>query len=76
MLEYSWRLISRTGETRRQERITLPSLLSIWKALEEIADHFGNPGEVLQVFDGNGEMVIRMGVATARSITARPLRAA
>lgn len=76
MLIYSWRLISPNGETRHQETLTLPSLPSVWKELAAIANHFGRPGEVLQVIDGNGEMVIRMGVATARSIAARPLRAA
>jgi hypothetical protein len=76
MLVYDWRLIGPNGETRRQEKLTLPSPLSVWKALQEIAEYFGCPGEVLQVFDEAGDMVIRMGVATARSMTTGHLRAA
>jgi hypothetical protein len=76
MFEYNWRLIGQNGETRHQEKLTLPSPRSVWEALAEIADRFGKPGEILQVFDGTGEMVIRIGVATARSFYARPLCAA
>ena len=72
MLEYSWRLISPNGETRRQEKLTLSALSSIWPILAEFADRFGKSGEVLHVIDQEGEMVIRMGVATARSVMARP----
>jgi hypothetical protein len=71
MLEYSWRLITPNGETRRQEKLTLSALPSIWPILAEVADRFGKSGEVLQVIDQQGEMVIRMGVATARSAMAR-----
>lgn len=71
MLEFSWRLISRTGETRRQDKLELTTFSGVWPKLADIADRFGLPGEVLQIIDGNGEMVIRMGVATARSLIAR-----
>jgi hypothetical protein len=71
MLEYSWRLISPNGETRHQEKVTLSTLSAVWSILAEIADRFGRPGEVLQVIDQEGQMVIRMGVATARSTAMR-----
>lgn len=72
MLEYSWRLISQNGETRHQEKLTLSAAAGVWPRLADIADRFGKPGEVLQVIDGDGEMIIRMGVATARSVVRRP----
>jgi hypothetical protein len=71
MLEFSWRLISRTGETRRQDKLELTAFSAVWQKLADIADHFGRPGEVLQIIDGDGEVIIRMGVATARSMIAR-----
>jgi hypothetical protein len=71
MLEFSWRLISRTGETRRQDKLELNAFSAVWHRLADIADRFGMPGEVLQIIDGDGEVIIRMGVATARSMIAR-----
>ena len=67
MLELSWRLISRSGEIRRQETVTTPSLPAIWRELASVADRLGRPGEVLHVMDPQGEVIIRVGVATARS---------
>jgi hypothetical protein len=51
--------------------LELTAFSGVWPKLADIADRFGLPGEVLQIIDGNGEMVIRMGVATARSLIAR-----
>jgi phasin len=67
MLELSWRLISQAGEIRRQSNVMIPSLSAIWRELAAVADNFGHPGEVLQVLDPHGDMIIRVGVATARS---------
>lgn len=71
MLEYSWRLISQSGETRHQDKLTLSALSAVWPKLADIADRFGKPGEVLQVVDADGAIIIRMGVATARSAIMR-----
>lgn len=71
MLEFNWRLISRTGEIRREDKLEITAFAGVWPKLADIADCFGMPGEVLQIIDGNGEMVIRMGVATARSLIVR-----
>jgi hypothetical protein len=70
MLELSWRLVGQGGEIRRQAHVTMPSMAAIWRELTAIADTFGRPGEVLQVFEPNGDMIIRVGVATARSAAA------
>ncbi len=67
MLELSWRLVSQGGEIRRQANMTMPSLDAVWRELAAIADHFGRPGEVLQILDAHGDMIIRVGIATARS---------
>jgi hypothetical protein len=71
MLELSWRLVGQGGEIRRQANVTMPSLRTIWSELAAVADNFGRPGEVLQVLDPNGDMIIRVGVATARSAAGR-----
>jgi hypothetical protein len=71
MLEYSWRLISQSGEIRHEDKLTLSALPVVWPKLAEIADCFGRPGEVLQVMDGDGAIIIRMGVTTARSAIMR-----
>jgi hypothetical protein len=71
MPEFNCRLISQSGEIRRQKCVTLPSLPAIWRELAAIAQSFGQPGEVLQVMDAGGDMIIRVGVATARC-SARP----
>ncbi len=71
MLELSWRLIGQGGEIRRQANFMMPSLSAIWRELAVVADKFGHPGEVLQVLDPHGDMIIRMGVATARSAARR-----
>jgi hypothetical protein len=70
MLELSWRLVSQNGEMRHQANMTTPSLHDVWRELTALADRFGRPGEVLQVFDAHGEMIIRVGVATARGARA------
>ncbi|HUO54376.1 MAG TPA: hypothetical protein VMU18_06535 [Rhodoblastus sp.] len=70
MLELSCRLVGPGGEVRRQASLTTPCLRAIWRELAAIADHFGRPGDILQVFDRNGDMIIRMGVATARQALA------
>ena len=71
MLELSWRLISQGGEIRHQANVLTPSLSAIWCELAAIADNFGHPGEVLQVMDPHGDMIIRVGVATARNAAGR-----
>lgn len=70
MFEFSWRLISQSGETRHQGKLELKVPSAIWKNLADIADRFGRPGEVLHVIDKDGETIIRMGIATARSMIA------
>jgi hypothetical protein len=70
MLELNWRLVGQGGEILRQANVALPSMAAIWRELAAIADTFGRPGEVLQVFDPNGAMIIRVGVATARGAAA------
>jgi phasin len=72
MLELNWRLISQAGEIRRQSNVMMPSLSAIWRELAAVADDFGHPGEVLQVLDLHGDMIIRVGVATARSAMINP----
>lgn len=71
MLELSWRLISQGGGIRRQATVLMPSLSAIWPELAAVADNFGHLGEVLQVMDPHGDMIIRVGVATARSAAGR-----
>jgi hypothetical protein len=71
MLELDWRLIGQGGEIRRQAKVTMPCLAAIWRELAAVAVKFGNPGEFLQVLDPQGEMIIRVGVATARSAIGR-----
>jgi len=61
------RLVAADGEIRRQEAAVFPSTSAIWVALADIAQELGRPGEFLQVFDDRGEMIIRVGVATAQS---------
>jgi hypothetical protein len=39
----------------------------LWRAVAYFAARYGRDGEYVQVFDQDGDMVIRAGVATARS---------
>ena len=71
MLELSWRLISQGGEIRRQANVMMPSLSATWRELAAVANDYGHPGEVLQVLDQDGDMIISVGVATARSAAGR-----
>jgi hypothetical protein len=67
MRQYRLRLIGMNGEARIEKILEQPTLAAVWLELAEIAETHGLDGEFLQVFDDIGEMVIRVGVATARS---------
>jgi hypothetical protein len=44
----------------------------LWRSVSSFAANYGRDGQYVQAIDERGEMVIRVGVATARSpITAR-----
>lgn len=66
MRQYRLRLIGMNGEARIEKILEQPTLTAVWLELAEIAETRGLDGEFLQVIDDNGEMVIRVGVATAR----------
>jgi hypothetical protein len=66
MRQYRLRLIGMNGEARIEKILEQPTLNAVWLELAEIAETRGQDGEFLQVIDDNGEMVIRVGVATAR----------
>jgi hypothetical protein len=65
--EFRLRIIG-DGRTIQNEQMVQSSGGSeLWRAVSFFAARFGRDGEYVQAFDQNGEMVIRVGVATARS---------
>jgi hypothetical protein len=76
MRQYRLRLIGIDGEARIEKVIEQPSLSAVWRELAVIAEALGRDGEFLRVIDECGEMVIRVGVATARSAAPETRRAA
>jgi hypothetical protein len=76
MRQYRLRLIGIDGEARIEKVIVQPTLSAVWLELAVIAEALGRAGEFLQVIDECGEMVIRVGVATARSAASETRRAA
>jgi hypothetical protein len=56
------------GRAIRNERIVQSSGGSdLWRSVSSFAANYGRDGEYVQAMDEWGEMVIRVGVATARS---------
>jgi hypothetical protein len=76
MRQYRLRLIGLNGEARIEKVMEQPTLSAVWRELAVIAEALGQAGEFLQVIDECGEMVIRVGVATARSAASETRRAA
>jgi hypothetical protein len=75
MLKFRLRLVRESGEVRLEYWLSVDDGKQIWSALRFLADRLGETGDFLQVFDESAEMVIRVGVDTARSVkapTARP----
>ena len=67
MQEVELRLLGAGGEVRHKESAAFSSTPAIWKAVSDLAQKRGKPGEFLQVLDRNNEMIIRVGVATAQT---------
>lgn len=63
-------LVRRSGEVRIETSLSVDDGKQIWSELRSLANRFGESGDFLQVFDESAEMVIRVGVDTARSVKA------
>jgi hypothetical protein len=72
---FKLRLVRRSGEVRLEHWLSIDDGRQIWSVLRSFADRFGETGDFLQVFDETAEMVIRVGVDTAKSVTAKSVTA-
>lgn len=76
MFVFSLRLIGQTGEVCLQEKMKTTTFPKLWKLLAEVAEDFGQPGDILQVLDERDQIIIHVGVATAQERLQRPHQAA
>ena len=68
MKQFRLRLIGATGEIRHERCFDSAGGTDLWRVTADAADRYGRTGEFLQVFDSRGDMVIRVGVSTARGM--------
>jgi hypothetical protein len=61
------RLIGECRTIHREQALKSVTGIDLWREVSFFAARYGRDGEHVQVFDEGGEMVIRVGVATARS---------
>jgi hypothetical protein len=66
MHEFSWRLVDANGATRLRETMRAEGISDLWTIVPKIVGEFGRPGEILQILDELGDIVIYVGVATAK----------
>jgi hypothetical protein len=67
MKKFRLRLINASGEIRHEHVFGSKGGSDLWRTASDSAHRLGRLGEFLQVFDEFGDMVIGVGVATARS---------
>ena len=67
MAEFRLRLISHGRSIHNEQTVQSPGGSDLWRAVSFFAANYGRDGEYVQAMDEEGEMVIRVGVATARS---------
>ncbi len=76
MAKFRLRLIADGRSIQNEQTIQSPGGSELWRAVSFFAANHGRDGEYVQATDEDGEMVIRVGVATARSLPVKPRAAA
>jgi hypothetical protein len=68
MLNVHVRLIAPTGAIRHEKRLVSENHKSLWRELSQIALTDGEDGDMLRVADEHGDIIVHMGVSTARDM--------
>ena len=76
MAEFRLHLISDRRSIHNEQIVQSPDGSALWRAVSFFAANHGRDGEYVQALDEEGEIVIRVGVTTARGSKATASAAA